>query len=106
MPSLRVTHSLAAAGRGREAPRRIIGRRDRVLREGVQDVGQHQFLMLLLVVEADLDQRRQLRRACPRRRLEEFDDGRIDMPAIGGDFIGARDGSGGRAGGGHGAGRR
>jgi hypothetical protein len=29
----------------------------RVLREGVQDVGEHQLLMLLLVMQADLDNR-------------------------------------------------
>ena len=43
-----------------KAPRRIVGRRYRILREGVQDVGQHQFLMLLLVIEADFHQRREL----------------------------------------------
>ena len=29
----------------------------RILRKGVQNVGQHQFLMLLLVVQADLQDR-------------------------------------------------
>ena len=83
---------LSRALRRREAPRRIVGRRDRVLRKGVQDVGQHQFLMLLLVVEADLDQRRQLGEALLAGGLEELDHGGIDMPAIGGDFVGARAG--------------
>ncbi|MGT2434669.1 hypothetical protein ACU4GH_01030 [Bradyrhizobium betae] len=49
--------------------------------------------MLLLVVEPDLDQRRDVAAACPRIGLaEEFDDGRIDVSAIGADLIGARDG--------------
>jgi hypothetical protein len=56
----------------------------------VQDVGQHQFLMLLLVVEADLDQRRELGEALLAGGLEEPDHGSVDMPAIGGDFIRAR----------------
>ena len=33
----------------------IIGRIGRVLREGVQDVGEQQFLVLLLVMQADLE---------------------------------------------------
>ena len=70
-------------------PRRIVGRRDRVLREGVQDVGQHQFLMLLLVIEADFDQRGDRPSARPHRPLKEFHDGGVDMPAVGGDFVGA-----------------
>ncbi len=78
--------------RRREAPRRIVGRRDRVLRKGVQDVGEHQLLMLLLVVEADLHQRDQFYEAVLIGSLEEPDHGGIDMPAIGGDFIGARAG--------------
>ena len=73
--------------RRREAPGRIIGRRDRVLGKGVQDVGQHQFLMLLLVVEADLDQRRELDEALLAGSLEELDHGGIDMPAIVGDLV-------------------
>src|SRR5689334_2939761 len=48
--------------------------------------------MLLLVVEADLDQGSELREVVLTAGLEEFDDGGIDMPAIGGDFIGARSG--------------
>ena len=44
----------AARSRLRLVPIRIIGGRDRILREGVQNVGEDQFLMLLLVVQADL----------------------------------------------------
>ena len=45
---------VAGAGQSGKFPGRIVSRQNRVLREGVQDVGQHQFLMLLLMVEADL----------------------------------------------------
>ena len=76
----------------REAPRRVIGRRDRVLRERMQDVGQHQFLMLLLVIEPDLDQRHQSGEGVLIGRLEEFHHRGVDMAAIGGDFVGARAG--------------
>jgi hypothetical protein len=55
------THGSSPVGLWREPPRRIVGRRDRILRKGVQDVGEHQFLMLLLMVQPDLDQRQQLR---------------------------------------------
>ena len=59
------------------------------MREGVQDVGQHQFLMLLLVVEADFDQRRERRQRVLIGLVEEFHHGGVDMPAIGGDLVGA-----------------
>ena len=65
---------------------RIVGRMGRVLREGVQDVGEHQFLMLLLVMQADLDDRHDL---VERRRVGALDQPlhrRIDMGAIGGDL--------------------
>src|SRR5258708_626009 len=80
---------LAAAGRSREFPLRIIGRRDRGLRKRMQDVGQHQFLMLLLVVETDLYQRRDRGQGFVPCLMKEFHDGRIDMTAVGGDFLGA-----------------
>lgn len=83
---------LAAAGGSRKVPVRIVGRRDRILREGMQDVGEHQFLMLLLVVEPDLDQRRDLAKLVRAGLAEEFADGRIDVFAIGADLIGARSG--------------
>ncbi len=79
---------LAAAVRGRKAPGRIVCRWDRVLREGMQDVGRHQFLMLLFVIEFDLDQRGQLGQLLLTRSLEEFHHGIVDIAAIGGDFIG------------------
>ena len=58
----------------------------------MQDIGEHQFLMLLLVIEPDLDQRRQLLQRGFVGGLEEFDHRRIDMAAIGGDLVGARAG--------------
>ena len=73
----------------REAPSRIVSRCNRVLRERVQDVGQHQFLMLLLVIEADFDQRRDGRQRILVGLVKEFHDRRVDMAAVGGDLIGA-----------------
>ena len=80
---------VAGAGCSREGPGRIVGRRNRVLREGVQDVGQHQFLMLLLVVEADFDQRRDRLQRVLAGLMKEFHHRGVDMPAVGGDFLGA-----------------
>ncbi len=42
-------------GCGGKRPCGIIGWWDRVLGESVEDIRQHQFLMLLFVIEADLD---------------------------------------------------
>ena len=76
----------------REAPRRIVGGRNRVLRKGVKNVGQHQFLMLLLMVEADLDQRRDRGQLVVGSLVKELHGCRVDVTAIGRDFIGARPG--------------
>ena len=92
MPSLRPTHSSPLRVEAGNCHSDIVGRRDRVLRKGVQDVGQHQFLMLLLVIEADLDQRHQLPERVLAGLVKEFHHGGIDMPAIGGDLVGARTG--------------
>src|SRR5260370_29202172 len=48
------TPVIARRGALRPAPIGIIDRRRRVFRESVHNVGQHQFLMLLLVMKADL----------------------------------------------------
>ena len=81
---------LARTARGREAPRRVVGRGNRVLGKGVQDVGEHQFLVLLLVVEADFHQRRNRGQPFVTGFAKEFDDRGIDVAAVGGDLIGAR----------------
>ena len=71
--------------RARRLPIRIVGRIGRVLREGVQDIGEQQFLVLLLVMQADLEN---FEHALRFRRRHGFDqplDRLIDMGAIAGD---------------------
>ena len=65
----------------------------------MQYIGQHQFLMLLLVVEADFDQWRDRLQGVLAGLMKEFHHRRVDVPAVGGDFsaLGRSDG---RAGGG------
>ena len=65
----------------------------RVLRKGVQDVGEHQLLMLLLVMQPDLDNRNdffQRRLVCAVQKLA---DRGIDMSAIGGHLLDTRTGN-------------
>ena len=69
----------------------IVGRSGRVLREGVQDVGEQQLLMLLLVIEPELDSGAQdFGKRCRARFDDQPLDRRIDMRAIGGDLAGVR----------------
>ena len=89
MPSLSVSQSSPVRVAAGKRQSEIVGRIDRVLREGVQDVGEHQFLMLLLVVQPDLDQWRQSAELVFASLAEEFDDRGIDMAAIGADLVGA-----------------
>jgi hypothetical protein len=63
--------------RGRLA--RAIGGRQRIARERVQQVGQQQLLMLLLVLQAELDERRRVRRRVAQQRR----DARVDVGAPG-----------------------
>ena len=66
----------------RHLPFRIISRICRILREGVQNVGNQQFLMLLLVMQPDFDNRehtRGFRRGYP---LDQSLDRRINVRAI------------------------
>src|SRR5258705_10013029 len=70
-------------------PRRIVSGRNRVLRKGMQDVGQHQLLMLLLVIEPDFHERGEGGENVLAGGLEKFHDRRVDMPAVGGDFVGS-----------------
>ncbi len=68
----------------RRLPIGIVGGRDRVLREGMQDVGEQKLLMLLLVIDADLDQMVNLGFICIiacQQTLQRF----VDMGAIGED---------------------
>ena len=60
------------------------------MRERVQNIRQHQFLMLLFMIEAGFDQRHELRQHFVVRVVEEFNDRGIDVPAIGGDLLGTR----------------
>ena len=69
----------------------VVDRMCRILRKGVQKVSQHQFLMLLLVMQSDLDDRKDPFGLL--RRFDQLDHRRIDMRAVGrglGD-AGARD---------------
>ena len=59
----------------------------------MQDVGQHQLLMLLLVVEADLEDRDDALEKRLVGRLDERLDGRVHVGTVGGDLlrVGTRD---------------
>ena len=52
--------------------RRTIGWAQRICGEKRENVGEHQFLMLLLMIDADLDDARQLRSGCDpaRKKLD------------------------------------
>ena len=65
----------------RPLPVPIVGRMRRVLRKGVQDIGQHQLLMLLLVMQPDLDDREDPLGVL--RRFDQLRHRRIDMRAVG-----------------------
>jgi hypothetical protein len=68
---------------------RAISRAQRVQREQAENIRHQQFLMLLLVIDADLDKPRDLRGIAQSDR-KHLSQPSIDMPAIGMDFIGAR----------------
>ena len=55
--------SVGAGCARRRLPVRRRSRRDRILREGMQDVGEDQLLVLLLVMQPDLEDAQHLRRA-------------------------------------------
>ncbi len=81
-----------ALRRARFSPVRVVDRVGRILRKSVQDVGDQQFLMLLLVVQPDLDDRKHA--LCVRRRhlRNQALDRRIDMGAICSDILAVRTG--------------
>ena len=66
----------ARAGGARPPERRIVGRRRRIFGKRVEDVGQDQFLVLLLVMKPDLDEIDE-----PRERIRRNDAAiRFSMP--------------------------
>ena len=69
----------------RRLPSGVVDRIGRVLREGVQDVGEQQFLVLLLVMQADLQNFEHARGIRGRHIGDQPLDRGIDMGAIGGD---------------------
>ena len=72
--------SIAKQAGGRQL---AISRFERILGEGREDVGQEQLLVLLLVVDAELDQRQRFGRQRRQRALERL----VDMSAIGADLV-------------------
>jgi hypothetical protein len=76
--------------RMRRLPVGIIGRRRRVLREGMQNVGEDQLLMLLLVMEADLENAQHLREHRFLGTRKQPANAFIDMRAERGDLLAAR----------------
>ena len=68
MPPGKSTNRVGPGGARRLAPAGDHGRDQRTLREGVQHVGDQQFLVLLLVLQAEFDQRRRLRLCSASRR--------------------------------------
>ena len=81
--------NLRSAGR---LPVRVISRIGRVLREGVQDVGDQQFLVLLFVMQADLENLEYARRVRRRHGLDQPLDRLVDMGTIAGDILAVRAG--------------
>jgi hypothetical protein len=68
----------------RPLPIGVVGRMRLVLREGVEDIGEHQFLMLLLVMQSDLDDRGHRFEIV--RGLDQRGHGRVDVGAVRGRF--------------------
>src|SRR4029077_10436885 len=80
----------AGTGRGGEETIWVVSGKNRILCEGMQDVREHQFLMLLLMIEADFDERADVAKLGFVRLAEELYDGRNDICSIGRDLLGAR----------------
>ncbi len=81
--------SLAGA---RRLPFRVVNRIGRILREGVQDIGDQQFLVLLLVMQADFDNAEHMRGIRGRHVVDQPLDRRVDMGAISGYVLAVRPG--------------
>ncbi len=69
-------------GNARRAPSRVVDRISWILRKGVQDVGEDQFLVLLLVMQPDLQDRQHLRELRSGNASKQAFDGGVDMGAI------------------------
>src|SRR4029453_9189946 len=67
--------------RRRRTPIGLVAGRHRILREGVQDVGENELLMLLLVMEADLEDAQDLGQLRIASVGEQAFDSRVDMGA-------------------------
>jgi hypothetical protein len=76
--------------RARRPPLCVIDGVRRVLRKGVQNIGQQQFLMLLLVMQADLDDLEYAPGICGRRLRDKTLDGAIHVRTIGCHIIAIR----------------
>ena len=77
-------------GRVRSRSRRQVGRTQRVGPEGVLDVGEHQLLVLLFVVQAQLEQRPHLAVFIQAPARQGFADGAVHEGPVGHHFVGAR----------------
>src|ERR1700730_12785229 len=66
--------------------RRLVGRPQRICGEERENVGQHQLLMLLFVIDSDLDTVRQLRSLGHITRKKPFEPG-VHVGAVGEDAI-------------------
>lgn len=78
-----------AAGIG-TVRRRQVDRREGMQRQGMLDVGEQQFLVLLLMGEAEFEHRRQPLQQCHIGLRQQAFHGRVDMAAIGVDLFGRR----------------
>ena len=90
MPVGKSTNSVARRLRARRSPIGLVSGCDRILREGMQDVGEQQFLMLLLVMEADLEDAHDVRQLRALGGGDQALDRRIDMRAVGRDLLAVR----------------
>jgi hypothetical protein len=87
---MRIGKPRARQPRMRHQPIGAVVGRERVLREGMQDVGEDQLLMLLLVIEADLEDAQHLRQARRRGGGDEPLHRFIDVGAERGDLVATR----------------
>ncbi len=80
-------------GRNRDFPPRLplaIGRAKRTLRQNMLDVGQKEFLVLLLMIQSEDDLRDRSCEISTGTRLQHSAHSKIDMTAVGEDLIHSR----------------